>query len=108
GRAQLAGEARWNPAESWALAGKVTGFNPAKIRPGFTGALDFGMKASGAPFGGDGTVDFAFGDLRGQLRGNATTGSGRVVMQGDSYRFHDLRFRAGSTRLSLDGQVGGS
>ena len=30
GKAQLAGEARWTPAESWALEGNVKGFNPGR------------------------------------------------------------------------------
>lgn len=108
GHAQLAGEARWTPAESWSLAGRMTGFNPAKIRPGFPGALDFNLQASGAPFGGDGVIDFSFSDLRGRLRGNPATGSGRVVMQGDNYTFEKLRFRAGNTSLALHGEVGSS
>jgi translocation and assembly module TamB len=108
GRAQLAGEARWNPAESWTLAGKVAGMNPATLRPGFDGSLAFNMKASGAPFGADGTLDFAFSDLQGRLRGNSASGSGRVVLQGDDWTFDRLRFRAGNTRLSLHGEVGAS
>ena len=107
GQARLAGEARWNPSESWSLAGHVTGMNPATLRPGFVGALDFNMQAKGAPFG-DGTIEFAFSDLRGKLRGNVATGSGRVVMHGDDYTFDKLRFQAGNTRLALDGQVGAS
>jgi translocation and assembly module TamB len=108
GRAQLAGEARWNPAESWSLSGDVSGFNPATVRPGFNGALDFTMKASGAPFGGDGTLDFAFDRLRGKLRGNNASGNGRVVLQGEDWTFDQLRFRAGNTSLAIDGQVGAS
>ena len=41
GSALLAGDARWTPDESWALEGDVQGFNPAELRPGFNGALDF-------------------------------------------------------------------
>jgi len=106
GSALLAGEARWTPAESWALEGAVKGFNPAELRSGFTGALDFDMKASGAPFAADGKLDFAFSNLTGRLRGNATTGSGRVLMQGDDYTFEQLRFRAGNTRLAINGELG--
>ena len=73
GHALLAGEARWTPEESWALAGDVKGFNPAELRPGFNGSLDFRLKASGEPFGGDGHLDVAFSDLSGKLRGNAAT-----------------------------------
>jgi translocation and assembly module TamB len=108
GHAQLAGEARWKPAESWALAGHVVGFDPATLRPGFGGALDFDLKASGEPFGADGNLDFAFDKLRGKLRGNTATGSGRVVRTGEDWTFDDLRFRAGNTSLALDGHVGAS
>ena len=108
GKAALAGEARWSPEESWSLAGRATGINPASLRPGFNGSIDFNLKASGAPFGGDGTIDFAFSDLAGKLRGNTATGSGRVVLQGENYTFDKLRFRAGNTRLALDGELGSS
>jgi translocation and assembly module TamB len=109
GRGTLAGEARWSPAESWTLAGNVKGFDPGSVRPGFTGALDFNMKASGAPFGGDDAIiDFAFNDLTGKLRGNTATGSGRIQLQGENYKFDKLRFRAGNTRLAIDGEIGDS
>jgi translocation and assembly module TamB len=106
GNAVLAGEARWTPSQSWALAGSVKGLDPATLRPGFNGALDFSMKASGAPFGSDGDLDFAFNNLTGKLRGNTTTGSGRVVMHGDDWTFDQLRFRAGNTSLSINGDLG--
>jgi translocation and assembly module TamB len=108
GTAQLAGEARWNPEESWALEGSVKGFNPAELRPGFTGALNFNMIASGAPFGADGKLDFAFNNLTGKLRGNMATGSGRVVLQGEDWTFDSLRFRAGNTSVAIDGELGAS
>jgi translocation and assembly module TamB len=106
GRALLAGEARWKPAESWALSGRFTGFNPATVRPGFPGALDFNMKASGAPFGVDATLDFAFSEMRGKLRGNNASGGGRVVLQPEGVTFDRLRFRAGNTHLAVHGHVG--
>ena len=108
GKARLTGVARWSPEESWSLEGGVKNFNPAELRPGFTGALDFNMKASGAPFGGAGRIDFAFSNLSGKLRGNAASGSGRVVMQGEDWTFDGLRFRAGNTSLSIDGELGSS
>jgi translocation and assembly module TamB len=108
GTAQLAGEARWAPAESWALEGDVKGFNPAELRPGFQGALNFDMKASGAPFGSGGNLDFAFSKLTGKLRGNAATGSGRVALQGEDWTFDALRFRAGTTSVAIDGELGAS
>ncbi len=105
GHALLAGEARWTPDESWSLAGPVRGFNPASLRAGFTGALDFDLQASGHPFNGE-HLDVAFDSLRGRLRGNAATGSGHVVRDGESWTFDDVKFRAGNTRLALDGSLG--
>ena len=102
----MTGEARWNPEESWSLEGNVKGINPASLRPGFDGSLDFNMKASGAPFGGDGAIDFAFNNLSGKLRGNSATGSGRVRLEGENWTFNELRFRAGTTRLAIDGEIG--
>ncbi|HET9864885.1 MAG TPA: translocation/assembly module TamB domain-containing protein [Steroidobacteraceae bacterium] len=105
GQALLAGEARWTPAQSWALEGAVTGLNPATLRPGLQGALDFTMKASGAPFGSD-NVDFAFDDLRGRLRGNPVGGGGHLNKQGEDWRFDAVRVRAGTTSLAIDGNLG--
>jgi translocation and assembly module TamB len=108
GNARLAGVARWNPEESWALEGNMKHFNPATLRPGFNGALDFSMKASGAPFGGDGRLDFAYSNLSGKLRSNSATGSGRIILQGEDWTFEGLRFRAGGTNLAIDGDIGAS
>jgi translocation and assembly module TamB len=106
GQAALAGEARWTPAESWALAGTVTGFDPATLRPGFPGALDFKLDASGKPFSTDGDLDVGIADLRGRLRGNAASGSGRFSLRGADWSFDKLRFAAGNTRLAIDGTLG--
>jgi translocation and assembly module TamB len=106
GTSLLAGEARWTPEESWSLAGAVKGFNPATLRPGFTGALDFNLSASGKPFNAESELDLAFDGLAGRLRGNTATGSGRVVRRGEEWTFDKLRFRAGNTSLALDGSIG--
>jgi len=107
GHALLAGEARWGPVESWTLAGTVKGFNPAALRPGFTGALDFNLQASGKPFNATEELDVAFDHLGGKLRGSPATGSGRVLRRGEDWKFDALRFRAGNTSLAIDGALGG-
>jgi translocation and assembly module TamB len=101
----LAGEARWTPAQSWSLEGAVKGLNPGTLRAGLAGALDFQLKASGAPFGSD-NVDFAFSDLGGRLRGTAVGGSGHINKQGEDWRFDAVRVRAGTTSLAIDGDLG--
>ena len=105
GHALLAGEARWSPEQSWALAGTVRDFNPAELRPGFSGALNFSMKASGAPFGSD-NLDFTFADLTGRLRGNPASGGGHLIKQGENWSFDAVRLRAGTTSFSIDGNLG--
>jgi autotransporter translocation and assembly factor TamB len=106
GTSLLAGEARWTPEESWKVAGPVKGFNPASLRPGFSGALDFNLQASGRPFNAESELDVTFGNLVGRLRGNSATGSGHLVRRGEDWTFDRLRFRAGSTALALDGSFG--
>jgi translocation and assembly module TamB len=105
GHALLAGEARWSPEESWALEGAVRDFNPAELRPGFSGALDFRLKAQGAPFGGD-NLDVTFAGLSGQLRGNPASGGGHVSKRGEDWSFDAVRLRAGKTQLAINGSAG--
>ncbi len=108
GSARLAGEARWTPGESWALKGSVHGFDPATLRPGFAGALDFELDASGKPFGSDGDLDVAFGRISGKLRGSAASGGGSVRKHGEEWTFDTLRLRAGNLAVALDGELGGA
>jgi translocation and assembly module TamB len=105
GNAKLAGEARWAPDEGWSLAGAVKGFDPAELRPGFAGALDFDLAARGAPFSGKAELDVKIDRLTGKLRGTAASGSGHVVRRGEDWTFEDVRFRAGNTRLAINGAL---
>jgi translocation and assembly module TamB len=105
GKALLAGNATWSPEQSWALEGPVTEFNPGTLRPGFNGALNFNLKASGAPFGSD-NLDVAFSNLSGRLRGNPASGAGHVIKQGEDWSFDSVRLRAGTTALAIDGDFG--
>jgi autotransporter translocation and assembly factor TamB len=105
GHALLAGNTRWSPEQSWELAGDVRGFDPATLRPGFDGALDFRLEARGAPFATS-ELDVAFSNVSGKLRGTPAGGGGRVHMAGDDWTFDAVRLRAGATNLSLDGTLG--
>jgi len=91
--------------QEWALEGPVTGFNPAKLRPGFDGALNFRLAASGRPFASD-DLDLAFSRLTGKLRGHGATGGGRILKRGEDWDFDAVRLRAGTTSLAIDGHVG--
>ena len=107
GNALVSGEARWNPAESWRVTGRMEGLDPAGIRAGVTGKLDFDFTASGAPFGEAGAIDFAMSRLAGKVRGQPATGGGRFTKPGGSedWQFHDVDLRLGRTHIQLDGSL---
>jgi translocation and assembly module TamB len=106
GTARLEGDAWWQAEEAWQLRGRVAQLNPAAIRPGFPGALDFDLAARGAPFGAAGTIDVEIRNLTGRLRGNSARGSGKFRVRGDDWAFDAVRFQAGNTRVQLDGLIG--
>jgi translocation and assembly module TamB len=105
GNAKVTGEVRWRPAESWNVAGRITGFNPALVREDLPGRLDFDFSAKGAPFGGAGSIDFNMARLDGKLRGLAASGGGRFEKPAGSenWLFHQVDVKAGRARLQLDG-----
>jgi translocation and assembly module TamB len=101
------GEARWRPAESWTVAGRMTGLDASQLRKDVTGQLDFDFRASGAPFGEAGSIDFAIARLGGRLRGQSASGSGRFTRAAGSqdWRFQKVDLRVGRARLQLDGSL---
>jgi translocation and assembly module TamB len=108
GLASFAGNARWNPAESWRISGNMRGMNPQKIRPDLPGKLDFNFAAEAAPFGNAGTLDLRIERLTGTLRKQPAAGGGHFILPAGSKDWHfdkvDLRF--GRTRIQLDGGLG--
>ncbi len=105
GTANVNGEARWRPGESWSVAGHMSGLDAALLRADMPGRLDFDFRASGAPFGETGSIDFAISRLNGKLRGQNATGSGRFTRAGGSvdWQFHQVDLRLGRARIQLDG-----
>ncbi|MBC8026869.1 MAG: translocation/assembly module TamB domain-containing protein, partial [Steroidobacteraceae bacterium] len=74
-------------------------------RPGFTGALDFDLAARGTPFSAETELDVKVDRLTGKLRGTAASGSGHIVRRSSDWTFDAVRFRAGNTRLAIDGAL---
>ena len=108
GEAHLTGEARWNPAQSWQVQGHMAGMDAAQLRSDLPGLLDFDFQAHGAPFGEQGTISLAITGLTGELRGQATQGSG-VVSRADAHsdwRLAGVDLTIGNTHLLLDGGLG--
>jgi translocation and assembly module TamB len=108
GHADLSGRVDWAPAETWSIAGRATGINPAALRPDLPGSLNFGFTASGRGFDPKGDLSASFNDLSGKLRGSAAHGSGTVRHSGTTWAFNKVRVGLGTTSLALDGSLGQS
>ena len=108
GQAVLTGEASWKPAERWQVSGSARGLDPSAMRRDLPGKLDFEFEASGAPFGGEGSLDVAVKNLRGRLRGMDARGGGRLTRSAGNtdLRFGNVNLTLGTTRLQLDGRLG--
>ena len=108
GTAGVTGEARWAPGESWTVAGHMSGMDPALLREDLPGRLDFDFRASGAPFGAAGSIEFSLARLTGRLRGLAASGSGQFTKPAGSedWQFQDVDLLWGRTHIQLDGSLG--
>ncbi|MEO8315741.1 MAG: translocation/assembly module TamB domain-containing protein, partial [Pseudomonadota bacterium] len=108
GTAKFAGEARWRPAESWSVAGAMTELDTARLRADLPGQASFDFKASGAPFGAEGSLDFEAQRLAGKLRGHDLGGKARIARAAGSedWQFRGVDVSLGRARLQLDGYLG--
>ncbi len=107
GTAKVKGLARWQPAQTWNVTGHIAGLDVAKVRADIPGTLDFDFRASGAPFGAAGAIDFAIAQMSGKLRGQSAGGSGRFTQAAgsDNWQFHQVDLHLGHTRIQLDGSL---
>jgi translocation and assembly module TamB len=108
GTATFTGEARWKPAESWRIAGRMRNLDTARLREDLPGAVSFDFSANGAPFGAEGSLDFSAERLSGKLRGQNISGKGQVARAAGSkdWRFRGVDASLGRTRVQLDGRLG--
>ena len=108
GTADLSGEVRWNPLESWQVRGNAHGVDPSLLRPDLPGRLSFVFNASGSPFGERAALDVAFSNLTGQLRGQKAAGNGQILRASgsDSWQFKAVDLRFGKTHIVLNGNLG--
>src|SRR5207344_1582979 len=108
GTADLTGEVRWSPGESWKVAGAAHNVDPSLLRPDLPGKLSLSFDASGAPFGNKAALNVAFSNLNGQLRGQKASGTGQVARASgiDAWQFKDVNLRFGKTHVVLNGKLG--
>jgi translocation and assembly module TamB len=108
GSADLAGEVRWSPAQSWHVIGHTHGVDPSLVRQDLPGKLSFAFNASGAPFGDRAALDLAFDNVAGTLRGQSASGTGQILRAAgsDTWQFKAINLRFGKTHLVLNGNLG--
>ena len=107
GTAEVTGEARWSPGESWAVAGHMSNLDAALLREDLPGRVDFDFRASGAPFAEAAGIDFSLAHLSGKLRDLPASGSGQFTRPAgqQDWQFHEVDLVWGRTRIQLDGRL---
>ncbi|MET0282692.1 MAG: translocation/assembly module TamB domain-containing protein [Steroidobacteraceae bacterium] len=108
GNAAFKGEARWQPAETWQIDGRMTGLDTTQLRADVQGRLNFDFQARGAPFGEAGTIDFTLARLSGNVRGQSADGKGHFSRASGSadWQFDAVDVHLGRTHIQLDGGLG--
>jgi len=105
GHASVNGGVVWSPAQSWWLAGRATGINPAMLRPDLPGNVSFTFGATGGGFDARSEVSASFSGLTGTLRGVAASGAGTVTHFPSGWGFSNVRVGLGGATVSLDGRI---
>jgi translocation and assembly module TamB len=106
GHAEVSGRVQWSPVQTWAVSGRVSGINPAALRPDLPGNLSFAINASGRGFDPKGQLTAAVSGISGKLRGSYASGAGTITHDGTTWGFSRVRVGLGTTNLALDGRVG--
>lgn len=104
GRAELNGNVRWSPQDTWTVAGRITNLDTGKVRENLPGNVNFNVSASGRGFGG-GDIDVRVANLSGRVRGGAAAGKGHLLITPSAYVFDDVNIALGSARFHADGRL---
>ncbi len=105
GQIHARGRLAWLPIKRWSLHVTGRGINPASVRPVLRGRIGFALTAAGEGFGAGAPLRMHIERLNGRIRGQAASGSGRLVRARGVWSFQHLRLDLGQTRLALDGRV---
>jgi len=105
GHADLRGAVRWQPAETWQVAGRIAGMNTGLVNERLPGRVSLDIDARGEGFSPEGGLDLRFTRLAGQVRGGDASGAGRVIRRGAMLGFYDFDVRLGAARAQLDGSL---
>ena len=105
GRAQLQAGLKWSPQVRWSASGEMRGLNVASLRPTISGRLNFAFAADGQ-FGPERSLQAAFTDISGQVRGQSAGGHAGIALAGDEWLLQQVRVQLGATHIEADGRIG--
>ena len=100
------GALRWQPEPSWELTLAGEGINPGAWYPDWPGRLAATLHATGSLRGEQLHNRLQLQDLEGELRGQALSGQGLFIQQGEQLAVEGLELRSGEARLAVQGALG--
>ncbi|MBX3703502.1 MAG: translocation/assembly module TamB domain-containing protein [Steroidobacteraceae bacterium] len=106
GRVEASGSLARDAERAWAISGRASGVDPATLRHGHDGRLDFTLAASGEGLRGDGPWSATVSALSGRYRGQPVAGVGTVRRAPGRTQFDRVRLSLGRASLALDGALG--
>ena len=106
GLIQAHGKVGWKNRPTWDITLDARGIDPAGLRPDWPGKLDLALASRGRQLDQGIEMETTIERLQGELRGKPVAGRGRIQMQGQTLKVHDLDLSSGSARLTANGELG--
>ncbi len=100
-----AGSIEFAAPRRWTLSATGAGINPVALHEEFPGSLDFAATANGAGTTPQADFTLAVARIRGMLRGQPLSGSGKVQRDQNGWRVQDTALTFGNARLTLAGTI---
>ncbi len=92
--------------QRWSLGLDARGLDPGTVREPLRGRINASLQGEGEGYGLVRKLDVRLERLDGTVRGLPASGSGRVALHDEQWRFDDLKLVFGSARASANGGVG--
>ncbi|MCG6937524.1 MAG: translocation/assembly module TamB domain-containing protein [Gammaproteobacteria bacterium] len=106
GEANISGKLNWSRQFNWQAQGSISSVDPAALWPQWPGRLEGKLTSSGRVENSEIIADADINQLTGQLRGYPVSLRSRLAWQKDQLAISQLNYRAGESRLQLDGRLG--
>ncbi|HEU0225752.1 MAG TPA: translocation/assembly module TamB domain-containing protein [Steroidobacteraceae bacterium] len=106
GRVEVSGSLGRDERRTWTLSGRATSVDPAMLRPGLDGRLNFAFAASGAGLQSSAAWSATVSALSGSFREQPVAGGGTVRRAPGRTQFDRVTLSLGRASLGLEGTLG--